>query len=184
MQQLFTTLPWQGKQSSIVLIFTFLFLSSFSFAQTYYSNFNDASGKFLTSNPDGILCLAPPIVNGGSIADSDTTNYASVSALLSASLLCTSTNYVFNTYLNLPVGTTSVPAGTQAGFKVRLSSLLSATLLGNNIIIRTYLNGVQAESAAGGASLLGLDVLSTTGMGYLYFNTTKPYNQVELVING
>lgn len=173
---------FRTQRLSNALIFALLLSSSFAFGQTYYSNFSNPSDQFLVSSPSGGICLAPAASNGAFIADSDTTNFASVSALLGTPLLCTNGSYIFNTYLNLPLGVPSVDAGAQAGFKVRFSTLLSATVLGNNISIRTYQNGELQETASGGASVLGLDILSTTGMANLYFITTKPFNQVELVM--
>lgn len=81
---------------------------------------------------------------------------------------------------------TVYPAGTRAGFVIGYSSsLLSADVL-NTFGLQTYLHGELQENiqAGGPASLLKLSALSTLGSDRkeLSFVTTKPYNEVRLVV--
>lgn len=78
------------------------------------------------------------------------------------------------------------PAGTRAGFVIGYNSgLLSADVL-NTLGLETYLHGELQESiqAGGSAGLLRLSALSSMGADRkeLSFLTTKPYNEIRLVV--
>jgi hypothetical protein len=152
-------------------------------AQTYYSRFADPTGKFQVINPTGTLCLYPDIANVGRAADNSGTNYASVSGLLTAAAICSSTDYGVRANIAFPTGVTQAPIGYFAGFAIGLNRTLSLAVLGSGITVSTYLNNAFQESASAG-NLIGLGLLDATlapvPVGFI---TTKPFDAVEIRLN-
>lgn len=158
------------------------FMPSSTFGQTYYSRFSDPTDKYAVSSPFGTGCDATPVQNGVGLADNDENSYAYFEANISQPYTCSSPNYSFSTYLNLPPDNTSLKAGNQAGFKVRIPTSLSSDSLGKYLTIRTYLDNTLQESKTGN-QLLGLDPSQSHINWFVYFVVSKPYNRIELLVN-
>mgnify|MGYP003574948466 CR=1 FL=1 len=166
-----------------IVMLALALLTSFSIAkaQTYYSNFATPAGNIITTAPGGATCLAPTINNAQNIVDASLTNYAQISGLLSVPALCAPTSYSIRAKLNTGGGT--VPATYQAGFSISTSQILSATVLGNALTIRTYASGSLVETATG-STLLGVSLLTTPNVpANVYFTTTQPFDEIELILN-
>ena len=166
--------------------------SSFAQGGTYYSRFSNPTDHYSKSDPTD--CDANGIQNIVGVADNDLTTYAFFTAdNITAPYSCTD-RYLFDVDLSLPLGKYSVAAGQQAGFRLRIPTGISPDSLGKYITITTYLrdstnpaNVTYQEYATGGGSS-GLDLYGTnidpTGKDWLlYFNTTKPFNLVELAVD-
>ena len=170
-------------KSTCSFIVTFLLsLTSVIHAQTYYSDFTDASGKYSSVSPSGFACVSPGFVGTGNIADQGLQNYASVSGLINAAILCTQNEYSIRTKLNFPTGVTVAPAGYYAGFVVEFNTTLSVALLQSNLSIRTYLEGALRETISG-ANLAGVSLLSNADPTELSFVSDLSFDEVELVFN-
>lgn len=150
-------------------------------AQTYYSNFLDPTGKYGVTNPTGATCASLPVENPTAYADSSLTNYSFFKANTSTPVTCDG-KYSFDTYLNLPPDTSVVPAGSRAGFKIRVPTGISKDSLGKYLIISSYLNGTFQEYNTG-SDLLGLDAGQNGVNWFVYFVTKKPYNILTLVVD-
>ena len=100
--------------------------------------------------------------------DNEPTNYATFSSLLTV-----------NCKPQLRVSLSgAAPGGYRAGFVIgQGNTLLDASIL-SSLTLRTYLNGVPQEEAAG-AALLGLDVLPDS-KSLLTFAATKPFDAVAI----
>ncbi|MBE7172843.1 MAG: T9SS type A sorting domain-containing protein [Williamsia sp.] len=152
-------------------------------AQAYYSNFAAPAGNYNSSSPSGcIVSTAPGFTDDDNIADADLTNYAEVSSTLGLSLLCSNNSYAISSSLNFTDGSTQAPAGYLAGFHIQLSTVTSLSVLQNNLSIQTYLGGNPQETASAG-SLLGLNLLTATSPGDVFFTTTLPFDSLELDFN-
>ncbi|MBC6611034.1 T9SS type A sorting domain-containing protein [Hymenobacter sp. BT507] len=126
---------------------------------------------------DGLVCVNvnSNIDNPQNAANTDLTDFATFRNLLSASVLnCPSTLRV---KLRSAVG----PTDYRAGFVVGNGGLLDLNLF-QNVRLSTYLNGALQESASG-VNALRLNVLPDNRY-FLSFKTTKPFNQVEIRLNG
>ncbi len=170
-----------------------MFSSGSSFGQgTYYSRFSNPVNHYAKTDPTD--CDVNGIQNIVGLADNDLTTYAFFTANnLETPYTCTG-RYLFNADLNLPLGKYSVAAGQQAGFRLRIPSGIAGDSLGKYVTITTYLrdsvnpsNVTYQEYATGGGSS-GLDLYGTvidpSGKDWLlYFNTTKPFNLVELAVD-
>ncbi len=157
-------------------------LPSLTFGQTYYSRFADPTDKYSVASPYGTGCDAPTVQNAVGIADDDENSYAFFQANISSPFTCTSPDYLFTTYLNLPADSVSLSPGNQAGFKVRIPTSISSDSLGKYVTIRTYLNNTLQESKSGN-QLMGLDPSQSHINWFVYFVVSKPYNRLELVVN-
>jgi hypothetical protein len=151
-------------------------------AQSYYSDFPTPAGNYSTISPSGGVCLAPAFTGTANVADASLTNYASVTGLLSATLLCTNTTYSIRAKLNFNGAATFAPAGFNAGFTVQFNTALSVSLLQSNMSIRTYLAGTLRQTVPG-ANLAGISLLSATSPVNVYFVSGLSFDEVELVFN-
>lgn len=169
-----------SKSTIITLIVSLLTFGAF--AQTYTSNFTTPAGNFGSASPSGALCIAPTLANAANVADASTTNYAGLTGLLSVTLLCDNPVYSIRAKLNLPTGTAFLPAGSIAGFRVQMATLVSVSLLQSNMSIRTYLAGSLRETITG-ANILNISLLSNASPVNLQSATTLSFDEVELVFN-
>ncbi|GGD70851.1 hypothetical protein GCM10011514_38700 [Emticicia aquatilis] len=122
----------------------------------------------------GLLCLGS-VANSSRLIDSDTTNYATMN--LAIGLVCQTAVSV--------KGTTTLPAGTHAGFVVEnAGGLLSLSLLGN-IKIETYLAGSLRESVTLNSNLVTVGLLNPSSpLTKLSFKTGQSFDEVRLVVYG
>lgn len=133
------------------------------------------------SNAGGLLCtllglLCPSIDNDTNLIDAEANTSATVTTLVelagSAIILVTDDDEIH-------------PAGSTVGFVLQDTGDLLTVNLADNLVIRTYLNGVLQEEVNGNA-LVTLDLLGLNGTGKAYysFNTTKDFDSAELSISG
>lgn len=71
------------------------------------------------------------------------------------------------------------PAGYFAGFDIRNTSVLSATLLGT-FSVKTYLGTTLRESYTGGSGLLTANLLSSGGITRIGFVTTLTFDRIQI----
>ncbi len=154
-----------------------------SYGQTYYSTFPDtAIGKYSVAEPSGGTCNAPAIQDAGFFADDDLGSFAYFKGTITSALTCTNKNYSFKTYLNLPFDSASISGGPQAGFKIKIPSVVGMAALSQYLTIRTYLDNKSVETFTEG-DVHPVDLSSDSTRYFVYANTTKRFNQVELLIN-
>ena len=137
---------------------------------------NNFDGLSVSTNVSGVCVglLGCGIDNKDLLIDSDLTN----NATSNFGLLGVGTSHSFK----VTDGNTTYASGTFAGFKISAgASILSLNLL-NNVVIKTYINNVEQESFSG-ASLLNLSLLSGAGSDIVGFNTSKPFDAVEIELN-
>ncbi|UOR05041.1 T9SS type A sorting domain-containing protein [Hymenobacter aerilatus] len=126
---------------------------------------------------NGLVCVNvnSNIDNPQNAANAGLTDFATFRNLLNISVLnCPSTLRV---KLRSAVG----PTGYRAGFVVSNGGLLDLNLL-QNVRLSTYLDDALQQSASG-ANLLRVNVLPDNRY-FLSFQTTKPFNHVEIRLNG
>jgi hypothetical protein len=135
----------------------------------YISRFGTAgAGQYSTAGTGTSgVCLNTDVDNPGAVVDSDLTNYASFSSVLTVG--CPST-------LKVKLEGTS-PAGYYAGFMLGSAGLLDASVLAG-LRITTSLNGVPQETFTG-ANLLELHVLPN-GQAQVSFPSNFPFNEVTI----
>ncbi|WP_191906440.1 T9SS type A sorting domain-containing protein [Hymenobacter baengnokdamensis] len=128
------------------------------------SNSNSAA----TTSPYSVTGCTDKVSNAGQAADSDPTNYATFSSLLSVS--CPA---------QLTVGLNgTAPGSYQAGFVIgQDNTLLDASVL-SHLTLKTYKNGVLQETASG-ASLLSLGLLPDS-KSLVSFQATMPFDAVSI----
>jgi hypothetical protein len=170
----------QVRPAILLFVITLFWLQGA--AQTYHSNFTNPTGNYSVVSPSGGICLAPPFLNASEVADVSLGNYASVSGALSVTLACTNSIYSIRAKLNFPGGTTFAPAGYEAGFRVRMATTLSISLLQSNMSIRTYLAGNPRETVPG-TNIVGISLLSGNDPIDLSFTSTQSFDEVELIFN-
>ena len=156
-------------------------LSSSSFGQTYYSQFDDPAGKYQITNPGGVGCNATDIQNAVGMADNDDATFAYFTANTSKAFTC-SQSYKFDVLLNLPVDSPYLSSGNEAGFKIKIPTGISPDSLGKYLIVASYLDGKIQEYKTGNL-LRGLDAGQNQIDWYIYFVTGKPFNTLELVVD-
>lgn len=120
-----------------------------------------------TKDPNGAICVNAGVQNPQHAADADLGNYALLSSLVGVS--CPSSLQV---KLQNPAG-----ANYQAGFVLGSGSVLDVSLL-EKLEIKTYLGGVEQQSATG-ASLLQLQLLPD-GKTQVSFPASLPFDRVEI----
>ncbi|MEN9908689.1 MAG: hypothetical protein RLZZ540_1838, partial [Bacteroidota bacterium] len=141
------------------------------FVSTNFANLSVSKSTTAT------LCIGCGISNENNLIDNSLTNYATASTgALSVGVVNT---------LRVTDGTLNKTyvAGTFAGFKIGTGSQVLSLDLLNGITIKTYLDGVFQESNSGD-SLLSLSLLSGTNESMVGFNTLKPFDAIEIVLNG
>ncbi len=151
--------------------------------QTYYSTFPTPAGKYTVSEPSGGTCNAPAVQDAAAFADADVNNYTYFRGTISAPLTCTNNNYVFNTYLKLPVDSPYITGGLQAGFRIKVSIHINPTVLTQNLSIQTYMGNTFVESFSGSDVHL-IDLATDSTRFVVYANTTKNFNRIQLTVNG
>ncbi|MBE7170051.1 MAG: T9SS type A sorting domain-containing protein [Williamsia sp.] len=159
-----------------------MMLSNPTTAQSYYSGFSSTSGNYSSTSPSGLLCLSPSFSNDQNIATADLTDYAQVAGTLSVALTCNTSDYSIRAALNLPAGTTEVPAGYSAGFHVQFGSVASLALLQSNLSLKTYFAGVPRETVPA-ANLAGISILTGGSPTDIFFTATLSFDEVELDFN-
>ncbi|WP_185281681.1 T9SS type A sorting domain-containing protein [Hymenobacter sp. NBH84] len=126
---------------------------------------------------NGLVCVNvnSNIDNSQNAANDDLADFATFRNLLNISVLnCPAT-------LRVKLRSTVGPTGYRAGFVIGNGGLLDLNLL-QNVRLSTYLNDALQESASG-ANLLRVNVLPDNRY-FLSFQTTKPFNQVQISLNG
>lgn len=174
------------------LVTGFVLLSGASYAQTYYSRFPNPTGHYSSTNPTD--CDAPAIQNILGLADNNADTYASFEVNNLSSPYSCSGRYLFDVDLNLPTGINSVTTGSQAGFRIKVPSGISADSIGKYLTVSTYLrdslnpsNVTFQEYATGGGSsgnlFYGIDIDQNGKSWLVYFTSTKPFNLLELAVD-
>ena len=163
---------------SVIALASIILLPNLSAAQNYfYSVFPTlTSGNYSYEQPSRGVCAAPTVNTPEAIADNSFLNYASYGGLVTAPLTCTTTDYVFRAKLNLDSKTEPTLAGYDAGFVIQTAA---AGDIRNNISISTFLGGTLQESATG-ADLLGVELVSAVNPSFIYFKTTKDFDEVVI----
>jgi trimeric autotransporter adhesin len=175
-------LQLRNRLSKLFLFLGFIVLSLNSYGQDnaadpvpfVSTNFANLS---VSKNTTATLCIGCGISNEGNLIDNSLTNYATASTgALSVGVVNT---------LRVTDGTLNKTyvAGSFAGFKIGTGSQVLSLDLLNGITIKTYLDGVLQDSNSGN-SLLGLSLLSGTNESLVGFNTLKPFDAIEIVLNG
>ena len=77
---------------------------------------------------------------------------------------------------------TNYPAGTYAGVEIENTALLSLNALGN-VVVATYLDGVQKESFSGSNLLANVSLIPSSGPFKLGFVSTQDFDEVKLTLN-
>lgn len=120
------------------------------------------------SGPVNTAGCTDKITDAGNAADSDSTNYATFSSLLSV-----------NCNPQLRVGLTGTAPGTyRAGFVIGQANMLLTASLLSSLKLITYKDGQPQETAAA-ASLLSLSVLPD-GRSLVSFQATRPFDAVAI----
>ncbi|MEL1239665.1 DUF7507 domain-containing protein [Flavobacterium flavipallidum] len=118
-------------------------------------------------------------VSVGSVADvenainSNTNDYATIN--LNVGLLASGS-------IAIKDQLTDYPAGTYAGVEIENSNLLSLSAL-SNVVLSTYLNGVQREQFSGNNLIANTTLLASGGRFKLGFITTQVFDEVKLSVN-
>ncbi|MEZ5059822.1 MAG: hypothetical protein R2879_22545 [Saprospiraceae bacterium] len=119
----------------------------------------------------GLSCIGTSISNTSRVVDADTTNYASITSLLSVGCsqwISVKANSIFS-------------AGTSAGFLIDDSGgLLDVTVI-DLITITTYLNGSQRESKTS-AGLVSLTLLEGSNKAIAGFKSSLSFDEVRITI--
>ncbi|HMQ60918.1 MAG TPA: Ig-like domain-containing protein, partial [Flavilitoribacter sp.] len=133
-------------------------------------------GTVISNNGSCTLCGDP---NAGNLLDGDLSNYIQYGNLLSLSLGGGASALVSVQDTNRTFG-----ANTRVGFTVSFpNGLLSVGLL-DAFVLRTYNNGVLAETATSGGGLLTADAVAATGQQRIAFVASQDFDEVELVVQG
>ncbi|MFV8338095.1 gliding motility-associated C-terminal domain-containing protein [Flavobacterium sp. LB3P21] len=169
------------KKHLIIVLFFLSFLCSFSaIAQCNTDNpipFIEGTFGNLTAQgtvSGGLGCLLCSATNTPRLIDADLTNFATASIPLG---VAGSVNF------KVTDGDTDYAAGTFVGYRIAPSGgLLSLELL-NIISIKTYLNGSgTAQETFTGNSLLSQSLVSSPGNYVVGFNSTVPFDAIEISI--
>src|SRR5262249_46727630 len=128
----------------------------------------------ITSN-SGACVLGCSVTNAANVIDSNSGNFATMSIPL---------GLVGSTSLTV-MDSSTFPAGREVGFiMANGQSVLDLALL-NGASVETLLNGTVQEIATAG-SLLTLNAAGLISIdpdaGFVNFRTSKPFNQVQLVV--
>jgi hypothetical protein len=85
-------------------------------------------------------------------------------------------------YISVKDQVTDYTAGHFAGFEISNSTIATVSLL-ENIIITTYLNGVQRQAVTLSSSLLELPILTDTERRAVGFYTALSFDEIKLTLN-
>ena len=167
------------KQPIIVVLACCLLVSVNGFGQCnsetptpfILDNFDNLS---VSTKTTGLCLVGCGIFNANRLIDSDLTNSASASF----GVLGVGTTHA----LRVTDGNTTYAQGTFAGFKIApTSGLLNLSLL-DAVAVKTYKNNILVESVSG-SSLLGLSVLNSSTDYIIGFNSSAPFDAIEIVLN-
>ena len=125
----------------------------------------------------GIGIGSSGVIGLDNIIDSDITNYASFG---------TSVNLTGNIRISVKKSLLPFPAGYYAGFDISKQGGLDLDLLGGNINVATYRNGVRVDSTGTSGALLslGTSILSgQNGRKIIGMKTTGEFDEIRLIIS-
>lgn len=173
---------------------------AFSYGQgssnrVYYSQFpnTDTAGKYGKTDPTS-SCGAPAIQDIGGVIDLSTlSTFAKIYQLNGTQRYncAPGDQYKITVDLNLRGDSSYLGAGNQAGFLVSIPDGFNNDSLGYYLKVSTYLrdssnpNNVtpQEYAVGGGSSGLQLQFVNQAPGVVVYFNTTKPFNLLELDVD-
>jgi uncharacterized repeat protein (TIGR01451 family) len=113
------------------------------------------------------------ILNPEDAVTSSTTDYASLNLLVGV---------LGSASLAIKDQITDYPVGTYAGFEIENTNLVSVSAL-SNVVITTYLNGVQRDQFSGTNLLVNGALLNATGRYKLGFVSTMSFDEVQISLN-
>ncbi len=136
------------------------------------SNYTDIA---VSSNTSGLCILGCGISNENALVDSDETNYTTVTTAVGLGVTHT---------IKVEDTTTDefYSSGNYAGFLLENSTVLQVDLL-DNIVVKTFLDGVEQESKSSNT----LAVINTSLLGsnqfYVGFYTTEDFDAIQISLS-
>ncbi|TDE54939.1 gliding motility-associated C-terminal domain-containing protein [Flavobacterium sp. GT3P67] len=174
---------FKDKYSSRIVFFLFVFFALFK--SNLYGQCNtedpipfiDSTFGSLTAEgttSGGLACLLCSASNEERLIDADLTNFATASVPL---------GIAGSVHFKVTDSDTDYASGTFVGYRIAPSGgILSLELL-NKITIKTYLNGNSTpQETFTGNSLLSLSLLSSPGNYIVGFNSTNPFDAIEISV--
>lgn len=156
------------------LVFFILLQTSVSIAQTAVTPcYRAMTGRSVIARPvvNGLFCIGCTNTNLTNITNADLDDSANIGQLITL---------FGGSGIGVKNIVASYPAGTVAGFNVDLGANTFSVALLNSITISTYDKDILQEQSTS-STLLGVPVVgSNSKRTFLYFNTTKSFDEVRI----